>query len=107
MKVYDRKHKEYVNILNVMNISLTDTLSTCWIIFKKDKSAKVFVNCSCSHENKKKNTTIYTVAMLTLFNKLVKPNDWFTVPGFLEAYLDFKKRAKRLMVFGVFTPDNT
>lgn len=105
MTVYDRKHKEYVNILDVMNISLTDTFSTCWIIFKTDKSAKIFVNCSCSRENKKKNTTTYTVAMLTLFNKLVKPNDWFTVPGFLEAYLGFKKRAKRLMVFGVFTPD--
>ena len=104
MKVYDRKHKEYVNILNVMNISLADTFSNCWIIFKKDKPA-IFINCNCSRENKKKNTTIYTVGMLTLFNKLVKPNDWFTVPGFLEAYLDFKKRAKRLMIYGVFTPD--
>lgn len=104
MKVYDKKHKEYVNILNVMNIGLTDRFSTCWIIFKKDRPT-IFVNCNCSRENKKKNTITYTAGMLTLFNKLVKPNAWFTVPGFLEAYLDFKKRAKRLMVFGVFTPD--
>lgn len=104
MKVYNRKHKEHVNILNVMNISLKDTLSNGWIIFKKARPT-IFVNCNCSRENKKKNTIIYTAGILTLFNKLVKPNDWFTIPGFLEAYLEFKKRAKRLMVYGVFTPD--
>lgn len=113
MKVYDKKHKQYVNILDVINISLSNddpsVHSNFWIIFKKARPT-IFVNCNCSRENKmyhyqRDDDTIYTAGILTLFNKLVKPNDWFTVPGFLEAYLEFKKRAKRLMVYGVFTPD--
>lgn len=103
MKVYDRKHKQYVEVKHIINMELKFVESKCWIVTMNDKPM-IFVNCSCTREEKNGKIQIGG-GIFTLFNKLIKPNQWFEIPGFLESYLEFKERYTRIVLSGMFTKD--